>query len=108
MASSSNILSQSKDVSPEIHERDTKVAMGACDDNIVTVNSGREAINLIGAFDNNWGSSYVDSSSNYGIRKSDVSPELNLSLRRYGSCCTSQRTGEQHILKHSDVSAFSR
>ncbi|XP_031393059.1 two-component response regulator-like APRR5 isoform X2 [Punica granatum] len=108
VAESSHVSSQSKHVNPEIHERDAKVATVGCGGNVVTVNSYGEAINLIGAFDNHNRSSYMDSSSNYATRKSDISPELDLSLRRSESCFTSQRTEERHTLKHSDASAFSR
>lgn len=108
MAVPSHILSQSKDVIPETHERNSKITMVACGDNTVSFNPSREAINLIGAFANNYGSSYVDSALNNGTRKFDASPELDLSLRRSESCFTSQRTEERHAtLKHSDASAFS-
>lgn len=108
MAESSHMSSQSKDVCPEIHERDAKSATVVCGDNIASINSFKEAINLIGAFDKNDRSSYMDSSSNHVTSKSEVLPELDLSLRRFESCFSSQRTEEKHTLKQSDASAFSR
>lgn len=108
LAESSCLPSQSKDASPEIQERDAKVPMVAWGDNVVMINSYKEAINLIGSFDNIHQSSYVDCSPNHGIRKSEVSSELGLSLRRSEECFTGQRTEERHTLKHSDASAFSR
>ncbi|KAK4769927.1 hypothetical protein SAY87_030459 [Trapa incisa] len=66
---------------------------------ITAVRSYREAVNFIGAFDKNCWGSYGNSSSNMSIRKSLLSPELDLSLRRSGSCLTSLRTEEKHTVK---------
>ncbi|KAK4745438.1 hypothetical protein SAY87_011750 [Trapa incisa] len=108
VAESSHLLSCNKDASHDIHERDAKIAPMVCDDKVTAASCYREAINFIGAFDKNAWGSYVDFSLNNGIRKSELLPELDLSLRRSGSSFPSQRTEEKHTLKQSDVSAFSR
>ncbi|KAL3521715.1 hypothetical protein ACH5RR_019864 [Cinchona calisaya] len=71
--------------------------------------SAREAIDLIGAFDNYLKCSNRSRDSNAGTNKVDLLPQLDLSLRRslpIGS--VNQVTDEKHRLNHSDASAFSR
>lgn len=99
---------QRKGDSCENNERGAKGAILAYGNNIAPLNSYGEASNLIGAFDKSYGASYMGSSSNYGIGKSELPPGLDLSLRRSESCFTSRRTEEKHTLKQSDASAFSR
>ncbi|KAI4325028.1 hypothetical protein MLD38_030459 [Melastoma candidum] len=71
-----------------------------------TANPVREVINLIETFDNQTVSGRT---SNCCIKGSDLSPDLDLSLRRSDSGgFVSPKTGERGTLKHSDASAFSR
>ncbi|GMH08825.1 hypothetical protein Nepgr_010665 [Nepenthes gracilis] len=78
----------------------------ACDITDVIVDSSREAINLIGTFDNNsrygFGTSVFDNEP----RKFE-SPQLDLSLRRF-QLSGPENNSNKRILNHSNASAFSR
>ncbi|EYU45316.1 hypothetical protein MIMGU_mgv1a004082mg [Erythranthe guttata] len=65
-------------------------------------NSSREAIDLIGAFDNHLKGNFGSSASNFTTNKFDNLPLLDLTLRR------SHPFDKRPKLNHSDVSAFSR
>ncbi|KAI4330983.1 hypothetical protein MLD38_029219 [Melastoma candidum] len=72
----------------------------------VTTNPVREVINLIETFDNQ---AVGGRTSNYCIKGSDLSKQLDLSLRTSDlGGFVSPKTGERVTLKHSDASAFSR
>lgn len=62
----------------------------------------REAIDLIGTFDNHFKGSFATSAPASSASKFDILPMLDLSLRR------SHHTDERTRLNHSDASAFSR
>ncbi|XP_071929283.1 two-component response regulator-like APRR5 [Coffea arabica] len=71
--------------------------------------SAREAIDLIGAFDNYLKCTDRSIGSNAGTNKFDLLPQLDLSLRRsLPSVSVNQIADERHRLNHSDASAFSR
>lgn len=71
--------------------------------------SAREAIDLIGAFDNYLKCTDRSSGSNAGTNKVDLLPQLDLSLRRsLPSGSVNQIADERQRLNHSDASAFSR
>ncbi|KAK6118508.1 hypothetical protein DH2020_047775 [Rehmannia glutinosa] len=79
------------------------------DNNNVAENSSREAIDLIGAFDNYLKGTFESPVSNASANKFDVSPPLDLSLRRsHPSCSVNQVNDLNARLNHSDASAFSR
>lgn len=87
----------------------TNDATEACDNDLAPANSSREAIDLIGTFDNYPKCSYQSFGLNDGTNKVDYSPLLDLSLRRsHPSGSVNQAMDEGHRLKHSDASAFSR
>ncbi|KAK9063123.1 hypothetical protein SSX86_016993 [Deinandra increscens subsp. villosa] len=77
--------------------------------NNVAGNNSREAIDLIGSFDSYPKPSFK-SSLNYGENKVEhPAPMLDLSLRRsHPSSSVNQFSDDRHMLKQSDVSAFSR
>ncbi|XP_030460453.1 two-component response regulator-like APRR5 isoform X1 [Syzygium oleosum] len=105
----SHALTQIKDARSEVHRGDENAVSDGCGDNDGIMNSYRQAINLIGAFENNSHACYVDCPSNYGMRQPDFSPHLDLSLKRSDpSSFGNQKTEERQTLKHSDASAFSR
>ena len=105
----SHASTQIKDARSEIHRGDENAVSDGCGDNDGIMNSYRQAINLIGAFENNSHACYVDCPSNYGMRQPDFSPHLDLSLKRSDpSAFGNQKTEERQTLKHSDASAFSR
>ncbi|GAA0164390.1 winged helix/forkhead transcription factor [Lithospermum erythrorhizon] len=69
----------------------------------------REAIDLIGAFNNYLKCSYGSPTPNIGTTNIDSSPLLDLSLRRSNpSGSVNQGLDERPRLNHSDASAFSR
>ncbi|GAA0172377.1 winged helix/forkhead transcription factor [Lithospermum erythrorhizon] len=71
--------------------------------------SPREAIDLIGAFNNYLKCSYQSPAPNMGVNKTDSSPLLDLSLRRSNpSGSVNQDTDERPKLNRSDASAFTR
>ncbi|KAI3417844.1 uncharacterized protein J3R85_014105 [Psidium guajava] len=106
---SSHALTQIKDARSEVHRGNENAVSDGCGDNDRIMNSYRQAINLIGAFENNSNVCYVDCPSNYHTRQSDLSPHLDLSLKRSDpSAFGNQKTEERQTLKHSDASAFSR
>lgn len=106
---SSHASTQIKDARSEVHRGDENAVSDGCGDNDRIMNSYRQAINLIGAFENNSNVCYVDCPSNYRTRQSDLSPHLDLSLKRSDpSAFGNQKTEERQTLKHSDASAFSR
>ncbi|CAI9774212.1 unnamed protein product [Fraxinus pennsylvanica] len=78
----------------------------------VLLNSSRDAIDLIGAFDNYLKGTCKSFNFSTGGNKNDLlplSPLLDLSLRRSDpSCSVNQVTDERPKLIHSDASAFSR
>ncbi|KAL3524472.1 hypothetical protein ACH5RR_017306 [Cinchona calisaya] len=80
----------------------------SCENNHV-IDSAREAIDLIGAFDNYLNCANRSGGPNTGTNKVDVLPQLDLSLRRsLPSVSVNQVTDKRHKLNHSDASAFSR
>ncbi|GMP70745.1 hypothetical protein CsSME_00029464 [Camellia sinensis var. sinensis] len=78
-----------------------------CDNNRALVSSAREAIDLIGSFDNYAKCSYRNSGSNNGTNMVDSSLLLDLSLRSHPSGSVNQVSDERNTLNHSDASAFS-
>lgn len=87
----------------------TNDATEACDNDQAPANSSREAIDLIGTFDNYPKRSYRSLGLNDGTNKADYSPLLDLSLRRsHPSGSVNQAMDEGHRLKQSNASAFSR
>ncbi|KAL2556300.1 pseudo-response regulator 5 [Forsythia ovata] len=75
----------------------------------VVINSSREAIDLIGTFDNYLKGTCKSFDLSTGANKNDLSLLLDLSLRRSDpSCSVNQVTDERPKLIHSDASAFSR
>ena len=66
----------------------------------------REAIDLIGTFDNHLKGTLATAASVSSANKLDILPMLDLSLRR--SHPVSQVNDDRHRLNHSDASAFSR
>ncbi|KAK6155483.1 hypothetical protein DH2020_009731 [Rehmannia glutinosa] len=72
-------------------------------------NSSREAIDLIGAFDNHLKGTFGSSALNVSTNKFDSLPLLDLSLRRpHPSGSEDQVNDERPRLNHSDASPFSR
>ncbi|KAK4436178.1 Two-component response regulator-like APRR5 [Sesamum alatum] len=79
------------------------------ENNHVPENSSREAIDLIGAFDNYLKGTFGSPASNASTNKFDILPLLDLSLRRsHPSGSVNQVNDETRRLNHSDASAFSR
>ncbi|XP_009605296.1 two-component response regulator-like APRR5 [Nicotiana tomentosiformis] len=69
----------------------------------------KQAIDLIGAFDNYLKCNFKSSCSNVRTNKADSSTQLDLSLTRpHPSGSVNQFTNEKHRLNHSDASAFTR
>lgn len=72
-------------------------------------NHAREAIDLIGAFGNCCKGTLDSPASNNSTNKFDISPQLDLSLRRsHPSGSVNQVNDETRRINHSDASAFSR
>lgn len=85
------------------------VSSEAVDKNNVPANSSREAIDLIGAFENYPKLSYISLGSTYGTNKVEYSSLLDLTLRSsHPSGSVNQVADDGHRLKQSDASAFSR
>uniref|UniRef100_A0A5B7AAQ9 Putative two-component response regulator-like APRR5 isoform X1 n=2 Tax=Davidia involucrata TaxID=16924 RepID=A0A5B7AAQ9_DAVIN len=104
-----NTMTRREVVEPRTQRENANIISEACDNNQALGNSSREAIDLIGAFDNYPICSYRGSASNNGMNRFDSSPLLDLSLRRsHPSSSVDQVTDERHVLNHSDASAFSR
>ncbi|XP_057951285.1 two-component response regulator-like APRR9 [Malania oleifera] len=104
-----NTVSWSKEAEQESQKEDPNNTSEACDNNDVLLNSSKEAIDLIGAFDNYSKCSYRNPGSNTVTSNFDSPPQLDLSLRRchpLGS--ENQIANEKHTLNHSNASAFSR
>ncbi|XP_073282280.1 two-component response regulator-like APRR5 isoform X2 [Primulina huaijiensis] len=78
------------------------------ENNLVLENFSREAIDLIGAFDNHGKGIFGSSSSNVTANKYDSLSHLDLSLRRVNPCGPVNQVNEEHRLNHSDASAFYR
>lgn len=69
----------------------------------------KQAIDLIGAFDNYLKCNFKSSGSDTRINKGDSCPLLDLSLTRsHPSGSVNQFTNEKRRLNHSDASAFTR
>ncbi|XAR52146.1 hypothetical protein NMG60_11020067 [Bertholletia excelsa] len=97
-----------KDVASENQTYHGNITKEAFDGKLVFVSSSREAIDLIGTFDNYPKCTYIASGSNCP-NKNDSSPILDLSLKRSTpSGSVNQFSDERHTLNHSDASAFSR
>ena len=104
-----NAMTQREDMETESGKGQANIISEACCTNHVLVNSSREAIDLIGAFDNYLKCDFGSSFSNSGMHKFDSSPPLDLSLRRFHSSgSVNQVSDGRHTLNHSDASAFSR
>lgn len=72
-------------------------------------NSSKEAIDLIGAFDNHVKSTFGTSLSNVNTSMFDILPLLDLSLRRsQPSGSVNLANDEMPKMNHSDASPFSR
>ncbi|KAI4384877.1 hypothetical protein MLD38_002971 [Melastoma candidum] len=95
-----------KDVKSEGHGRDgiRFNANGVPGHHDTAIGSVKEAINFIETFDNQ---PVADCRFSYYMKGSDLSSQLDLSLRRSDSGC-GQKPGEGGALNHSDASAFSR
>ncbi|XP_057507156.1 two-component response regulator-like APRR5 [Actinidia eriantha] len=104
-----NAMTQGEDMETESKKGQANISSEACCDNHVLVNSSREAIDLIGAFDNYSKCDFRSSFSSSSMHKFDSSPPLDLSLRRsHLSGSVNQVSDGRHTLNHSDASAFSR
>lgn len=104
-----NAMTQGEDMETESEKGQANIISEACCTNHVLVNSSREAIDLIGAFDNYSKCDFRSSFSNSCMHKFDSSPPLDLSLRRFHSSgSVNQVSDGRHTLNHSDASAFSR
>ncbi|CBI23090.3 unnamed protein product, partial [Vitis vinifera] len=104
-----NTMTQPEAVEPENDGQGANAPSEACGNNAILGSSSREAIDLIGVFDNSKKCTYGNSSSNNGTKKSDSIPQLDLSLRRsHPSSPENQVADERHTLNHSNGSAFSR
>ncbi|KAE9451791.1 hypothetical protein C3L33_16321, partial [Rhododendron williamsianum] len=102
-------MTQGDDMATEIGREHDHIAGEGCYNNHAPVNSCREAIDLIGAFDNSPKCGYRNSFSDNGPSKVDSSPLLDLSLRRSNpSGSVNQVSDGKPTLNHSDASAFSR
>ncbi|KAG5533934.1 hypothetical protein RHGRI_027955 [Rhododendron griersonianum] len=102
-------MTQGDDMATEIGWEHDHIAGEGCYNNHAPVNSCREAIDLIGAFDNSPKCGYRNSFSDNGPSKVDSSPLLDLSLRRSNpSGSVNQVSDGKPTLNHSDASAFSR
>ena len=99
---------QTKGFKPESPRRDAYMSSADCDNNDVFVNCSRNAIDLIGAFDNHPNCYNKNSSSNV-TSKFDSDPQLDLSLRRSRSNSYENHvTEKRQTLGHSNASAFTR
>ncbi|KZV43114.1 hypothetical protein F511_04506 [Dorcoceras hygrometricum] len=79
------------------------------ENNRIRGNSSTEAIDLIGAFGNYLKGEFGCYASHSSANKFDISPVLDLSLRRTNhSGSVNQVSDEKQRLNHSDASAFSR
>ncbi|KAI3471267.1 hypothetical protein Pfo_027930 [Paulownia fortunei] len=79
------------------------------ENNHVPDNASREAIDLIGAFDNYLKGTFGSPASNASTNKFDILPLLDLSLKRsHPSGSVNQVNDDARRLNHSDASAFSR
>lgn len=104
-----NTMTQPEAVEPENDGQGANAPSEACGNNAILGSSSREAIDLIGVFDNSQKCTYGNSCSNNGTKKSDSIPQLDLSLRRsHPSSPEYQVADERHTLNHSNGSAFSR
>ncbi|KAL6972171.1 hypothetical protein U1Q18_042544 [Sarracenia purpurea var. burkii] len=106
-----NAMTQGEDVATECEREHANIIGDAnCNNHIIIVNPAREAIDLIGAFDNHPNMDYRSPYSNNGTNTVDFSPLLDLSLRRsYPSASVNQANDDgRNTLNHSDSSAFSR
>ncbi|KAL9312799.1 hypothetical protein ACSQ67_018251 [Phaseolus vulgaris] len=96
-----------KDADPE-HLGNASISGEAHDNHYVQINSSREAIDLIGAFHTH-PNCMVKSPTVDCTGKVDLSPQLDLSLRRSRpSSFENELTEERHTLMHSNASAFKR
>lgn len=104
-----NAMTQPEAVEPEKDGQDANAHSEACGDNAVLGSSSREAIDLIGAFNNSQRCTYGNSCSNIGTQKCNSTPQLDLTLRRsHPSSPENHVADERHTLNHSNGSAFSR
>ena len=104
-----NAMTQGEDMETESEKGQANISSEARYDNHVLVNSSREAIDLIGTFDNYSKCDFRSSFSSSGMHKFDSSLPLDLSLRRFHpSGSVNQVSDGRHTLNHSDASAFSR
>lgn len=104
-----NTMTQPEAVEPENDGQGANAPSEACGNNAILGSSSREAIDLIGVFDNSQKCTYGKSCSNNDTKKSDSIPQLDLSLRRsHPSSPENQVADERHTLNHSNGSAFSR
>ncbi|XP_031383660.1 two-component response regulator-like APRR5 isoform X1 [Punica granatum] len=95
--------------SKEVDQRNEQVATEGSGDNQLPVDSDKEAIDLIGAFDNSARHNRTDDSLHHFSRDHDLSTKLNLSLERSDPHdFDNSGTEERHSLKQSNASAFSR
>ncbi|KAI9110702.1 hypothetical protein K1719_018140 [Acacia pycnantha] len=90
------------------HFRTPDASREAYDNHNVQITSSKEAIDLIGAFQNHPNNCHRSSSVNC-TGTFDFSPQLDLSLRRSHPCSfENETTKERHALMHSSGSAFRR
>lgn len=103
-------MTSSKDNVTADGQRDcANVSSEAFDKNDVPAKSSREAIDLIGAFENYPKLSCRSLGLTYGTYKVDSSSLLDLTLRSsHPSSSVNQVADDEHRLKQSDASAFSR
>ncbi|KAL1820048.1 hypothetical protein ACET3Z_014917 [Daucus carota] len=103
-------LTSSKDnVAADSQWDRANVSSEAFDKNNVPSNPSREAIDLIGAFENYPKLSYRSLGATCGTNKVDLSSLLDLTLRSsHPSGSVNQVLDDGHRLKQSDASAFSR
>lgn len=106
------IMEESKNKVAGTSNEDANMTCEAGDNNDAIINAYREAIDLIGEFDKYpKNCNFRIPSSIKGAHNIDLSPQLDLSLRRSQSSVSENpvnNTEERHILNHSNASPFSR
>lgn len=103
-----NAMAKGEDVVAESQQELAHIFSEATDNHITLDSCAREAIDLIGGFDNYPRCSYR-SFENTGPNKAGSSLLLDLSLRRSNPSLSLNQVGdERQTLNHSDASAFSR
>ncbi|XP_060203997.1 two-component response regulator-like APRR5 [Lycium barbarum] len=102
-----NTMNRGEDINSDDNWGHVRAIDQTCDENPGPPT--KQAIDLIGAFDNNLKWNFKSSGSTTRINKADPSPLLDLSLTRsHPSGSVNQFTNKRRRLNHSDGSAFTR